>query len=153
METMSAGHAQLARRMIATEEPRTQTPKPAKPQFPEINIGSALQNLKSGWEKIGRGLMPSQEAANYFTKLQYEAAATEPPSIPYPSPDLEVEQWAPHALDVRRATEEDLAKQKKYGAKRRYVRADPISPALIRMIIAGEVAGARDKFGGIGLQL
>ena len=42
MKTMSAGQAQLVRRMIATEQPRTQMPKPAKPQFPEVNIGSAL---------------------------------------------------------------------------------------------------------------
>ena len=142
MKTMSAGQAQLVRRMIATKQPRTQAPKPAKPQFPEVNVGSAIQNLKSDWEKIGRGLMPSQEAANYFTKLQYEAAATEPPFIPNPSPDLKVEPWTPHALDVKRAIEADLAKQKKYGAKKHYARADHMALALIRAIIAGEVAGA-----------
>ena len=114
--TMSAGQAQLVRKMIAAKQPRTQMPKPAKPQFPEVNIGSTLQCLGSGWEEIGRGLMPSQEAANYFAKLQYEAAATEPPFIPYPARDITQEPWAPHALDVKRAIEAEFAKQEKFGA-------------------------------------
>ena len=43
-KTMSAGQAQVLRRLIVATQPRTQMPKPAKPQFPEINIGSAMQD-------------------------------------------------------------------------------------------------------------
>ena len=78
-KTMSAGQAQVLRRLIVATQPRTHMPKPAKPQFPEINIGAAMQDTKSDLNDCGTGLMPTQESVNFFTKLSYEAAATEPP--------------------------------------------------------------------------
>ena len=152
-KTMSAGQAQVLRRLIVATQPRTQMPKPAKPQFPEINISSATQDTKSDWKDCGRGLMPTQDAVNFFTKLSYEAAAMEPPFTPYPAPDVRSEPWTPHALDVKRAIEAEVAKQKKYGVKKPYVRMDHMALAMIRMIVAGEIAGAWKKFGGLSLQL
>ena len=45
-KTMSAGQAQVLRRLIVATQPRTQMPKPAKPQFPEINIRSATHETR-----------------------------------------------------------------------------------------------------------
>ena len=89
IKTMSAGQAQVLRRLIVATQPRTQMPKPAKPQFPEIDISSATQD----------------------TKLSYEAAATEPPFTPYPAPDIRSEPWTPHALDVKRAIDAEMTQQ------------------------------------------
>ena len=152
-KTMSAGQAQILRRLIVATQPRTHMPKPAKPQFPEINIGTAMQETKSDWNDCGRGLMPTQDSVNFFTKLSYEAAATEPPFTPYPAPDIRSEPWTPHALDVKRAIDAEVTKQKKYGVKNPYVRVDHMALAMIRMIVAGEIAGAWKKFGGLSLQL
>ena len=97
--------------------------------------------------------MPTQASVNFFTKLIYEAAATEPPYFPYPAPDLRKEPWTPHGLDINRAIEAEAAKQKKYGVKKPYMRADHLVLAMVRFIMAGEVAGAWDKFGGFSLQI
>ena len=153
IKTMSAGQAQVLRRLIVATQPRTQMPKPAKPHFPEIDISSAMQDTKSDWKGCGRGLMPTQDSVNFFTKLSYEAAATEPPFTPYPAPDIRSEPWTPHALDVKRAIEAEMTKQKKYGVKKPYVRIDHMALAFIRMIVAGEIAGAWKRFGGLGPQL
>ena len=153
IKTMSAGQAQVLRRLIVATQPRTQMPKPAKPHFPEIDISSAMQDTKSDWKGCGRGLMPTQDSVNFFTRLSYEAAATEPPFTPYPAPDIRSEPWTPHALDVKRAIDAEMTKQKKYGVKKPYVRIDHMALAFIRMIVAGEIAGAWKRFGGLGPQL
>ena len=56
-------------------------------------------------------------------------------------------------MDIKRAIEAEAAKKKKYGVKKPYVRVDHMALAMIRMIVAGEIAGAWPKFGGISLQL
>ena len=148
---MGPGQARILRKLISVMPPRTQGPEPTKPQFPEIDIGAALQK-NAALRTIGRGPTPSQEAVNLFAKLQYAAAALEPPYIPYPAPNLGEEPWTPHILDVKRAIDSDGANRKKYGVKKNYMRVAHLSPAHLRAIAAGEVAGAWDKFGGLGLQ-
>ena len=114
VKTMSAGQAHVMRGKIATTQPGARMPDPATPQFPEINFGSAPQNAKSDCEEIRRGLILPQEAADFFTKLQSEAAATGPPFVPYPAPDIRAGPWTPRAIDVKRAIEAESAKQKQY---------------------------------------
>ena len=67
---------------------------------------------------IGKNLRPSQAAANFFTKLKYEAAASEPPYTPYPAPNMLEGPWEPQNVDVERAIEADNARQKKYRVKK-----------------------------------
>ena len=56
-------------------------------------------------------------------------------------------------MDIKRAIEAEAATQKKYGVKKPYVRADHMALSMIRMIVAGEIAGAWENFGGLSLQL
>ena len=56
-------------------------------------------------------------------------------------------------MDVKRAIDAEVAKQKKYGLKKPYLRVDHMALAMIRMIVAGEIAGAWQKYGGLSLQL
>lgn len=45
--------------------------------------------------------MPTQGAVNFFTKLQYEAAAIRPPYTVYPTPQLAREPWGRRETEAR----------------------------------------------------
>ena len=148
---VTPGLARLVRVIITANQP-TMMPKPAKPQFPEVKIGETVAKhpvLKD----IGSKLMPTQEAVNFFTKLKFEAAALVPPYTPYPAPKLMDAPWTPKGADVKRAVQLAEAKQKRYGVKENYPSLAQLALAHLRAIVAGEVAGAWEKFGGLGAQL
>ena len=63
---MTPGLARLMRVIISANQP-TMMPKPAKPQFPEVEIGETVAKHPV-LRDIGCKLMPTQEAANFFTK-------------------------------------------------------------------------------------
>ena len=107
-------------------------PKPAKPQFPEAEIGESVEK-HAALRTAGRNLIAPREPANFFAKLKYEAAAAEPSYTPYPAPNLLWGQlkraiantipcpkiiWAPQNADATRATDADNARKKRYGAKK-----------------------------------
>ena len=148
---MTPGLARLARAIITANQP-TMMPKPAKPQFPEVKIGETVAKHPV-LRDIGSKLMPTQEAVNFFTKLRFEAAALVPPYTPYPAPKLMDAPWTPKGADVKRAAQAAEAKQKRSGVKESYPSLAQLMLAHLRAIVAGEVAGAWQKFGGLGAQL
>ena len=148
---MTPGLARLMRVIITANQP-TMMPKPAKPQFPEVKIGETVAKHPV-LRDIGSKLMPTQEAVNFFTKLRFEAAALVPPYTPYPAPKLMDAPWTPKGADVKRAAQSAEAKQKRYGVKESYPSLAQLMLAHLRAIVAGEIAGAWEKFGGLGAQL
>ena len=114
----------LLRVFIAEEQPRKQTPEPAK--RPTIcNVGTQLAL--------------SRKAADFFPKLKYEVEAIEPPYFPYPAPKLTTEPWAPDGAEFRGAVEADAACQKRCGVKKRDPLLGHVAVAPMGIIIAGEL--------------
>ena len=70
----------------------------------------------------------------------------EPPYTPYPAPKLAQEPRGPREAEFRRAIESDVARQGRYGVRRRR----PTRGHVAAAIIAGERAGALESFRGIG---
>ena len=138
--------------MITADQPRTHIPKPAKPQFPEVKIGETAAKHPT-LREIGSKLTPRQEAANFFTKMKFEAAALAPPYTPYPAPKLVERPWTPNGADAIRAAATAGAKQRMFGAKESYPPLPQLVLAQPRAMVAGEIAGAWGKFGGLGSQL
>ena len=142
------GLARLARVIITADQP-AMMPKPAKPLLPEVKIRETVAK-RPALRDIGSKLMPAQEAANFFTKLKFEAAAVVPPYTPYPAPKLMGAPWTPKGADVKRAAQAAETKQRKLGVKESYPSLAQLALAPFRAIVAGEVAGAWEKFGGLG---
>ena len=69
---------------------------------------------------IGAKLMLSKDADNFFSTLDYDAAAIEPPCTPHPAPKLMGESWSPHITEAKGAIAADVAEQKKFGVKNLY---------------------------------
>ena len=65
-ERMTPGLARNLRVIVTAGQLNTQIPEPSKPQPPKENIGDAVANHPV-IKNIGSELMPTQEAANFFT--------------------------------------------------------------------------------------
>ena len=55
--------------------------------------------------------------------------------------------------DAKRAADAADAKQRKFGVKESYPSAPHLVLAQMRAMVAGEIAGAWEKFGGLGAQM
>ena len=64
------GEGKLVRILIAAEQPRTQMPKQAKSQSPELRIGGAMAQ-RPALRNLGARLIPTQESANSFMKMLF----------------------------------------------------------------------------------
>ena len=106
-----------------------------------MRVGEALAEYPI-LHNIGPFLAPTQEAANYLAKMQYEAAAIEPPYGPYPAPQLAKRPWGPRKAEIRGAVEADAPREKKCGVRRHHPSAARPVPASPRATVAGEIAGA-----------
>ena len=74
-------------------------PRPTKPQFPEMCIGAALAKCPT-LKNFGRQLMPTQGEVNFFTELQYQVTAIEPPIAPYPDTQMATGPRAPRETEI-----------------------------------------------------
>ena len=146
---MTPGLARVLRVIVTAEHPKTQMPEPAKPQCPDVRIGGTVAN-NPAIKNIGDKLTPTKEAVNFFTKSKFEADAAVPPYTPYPAPKLMESPWTPGGVDVERAAEASEAKRKKFGVEVSYPSLARLVLPQLRVIIAGEVAGAWGRFGGLG---
>ena len=61
--------------------------------------------------------------------------------------------WTPRSAEVKRPVEADVARQKKFGVGRHYPAMAHVALSRLRAIVAGELAGARNRSGGLGAQL
>ena len=121
---LSPCQVRIFRRLIKADQPRTQMPRPAKPQLPELETGETVDKdatLKS----VRWNLTPPRAAATFSANLKFEAAAAEPPYAPYPAPNLIQEPWAPRNADVKRAIEADNATRKQFRVKKNSARQFP----------------------------
>ena len=98
---------------------------------------------------IGQLLIPPQGAANYFSKMKFEADAIGPPSK-LPAPKLPEAPRATPDAELRRAAEEDGIRQMRMGIKKGYPSLVQVVATQLRCVLAGELAGPREDFGGIG---
>ena len=114
---LTAGKSRLLRVLIGKEQPRTHMPRARRPQFPELETDEELTNRPT-LRNIGSRLAQAQAAVNFFAKMKFEAAAIDPPYIQYPAPKLRMEPWSLPDAQFERAAENDVARQKKFGAER-----------------------------------
>ena len=61
--------------------------------------------------------------------------------------------WTPRGADAKRAAQAAEANQRKFGVKESYPSLPQLMLAQMRAIVAGEVAGAWEQFGGLGAQM
>ena len=101
---------------IAAEQTRTRPPETSKPQFPFVCVGGAMAN-RLVFQNIAPSLTPAQEAAKYFAETQYEAAAIEPPHIPYPAPQPAKQPWTPHRTYIVRQMRQICFDGKRTGSR------------------------------------
>ena len=59
----------------------------------------------------------------------------------------------PHSSEIKGAAEADIAEQKRCGIKGRHLTAAHLALPQLQAIVAGEIAGARGRLGGIGAKL
>ena len=72
---------------------------------------------------------------------------------PYPAPKVMDSPWTPKGADSKRAADAAGAKQRKFGVKESYSSLPQLMLVQMRAIVAGEVAGDWEKFGGLGAQM
>ena len=102
---MTARNGRLLRTFIADEQPRTVSPVPANPQFPEVCIDGAIARRPTLCS-IGPQMRPREGGASFFAKLQQEAAAIESPYAPKSAQ----RRRAPRKAEFRRALESDAVR-------------------------------------------
>ena len=88
---LSPGQSRALRTLIAAQQLKT--------KFPEAGIDGTVRR-RPILNNIGVEPTPTQDVANFFTKLRYEEAEIGPPYAPYPAPKLMEEPWAPHITEV-----------------------------------------------------
>ena len=132
-----------------------ETDAPAKtkaPPFTEVDIQEELKK-RPYLKGIGRLLMPTQEMVNSFSKELAEAAAAFPPFSPYCARSPQDLPWRLDKLSHTRAWEGEKARQKRFGQLSPCLNSAQMVVYRLRVIVAGDLAGAWDKFGGFGAQL
>ena len=129
----------VVQHLITADQPKTQIPKPTKPQFPEVKIGETVETHVT-LRSVERNLAASQEAVNFIAKLKFEAAAAEPPYTPHPTPNLLQGPRAPRNAGVKRAVAADTARQTGRGVKKQFPSVAHLAVVHLRMIAAGLAA-------------
>ena len=150
-ETKS-GRARILRKILDSKQLATEIETKKAPAYKEIDIFAAIKNRKhlSGLADI---LIPNQEAANLFSEELRNGKRALPPYTPFLPPKLNEAPWVAQDPDYKRACENEKLRQQRNGVKTLFMNSPQLSLAYLRYIIAGEVAGAWDAFGGMGAML
>ena len=120
--------------------------------FTEVDIQEELKK-RPYLKNIGRLLMPTQEMVNSFSKELAEADTAFPPFSPYCARSPQDLPWRLDKLSHNRAWEDEKARQKRFGQTSPCLNSAQMVVYRLRVIVAGDLAGAWDKFGGFGAQL
>ena len=126
-------------------------PKPKPASFTEVDIPQELK--KKNLQNIGRLLLPTQDMVNSFSKELSEAAAAFPPYTPYCARAPQDLPWRLDKPSHTRAWEDEKARQKRFGQLPPCLNSAQMVLYRLRIIIAGDLAGAWDKHGGFSAQL
>ena len=117
--------------------------------YKEVNIFGAIRAHPS-LSGVGELLRPRQEAVNIFSEALRGGSKATPPYTPFLAPKLGESPSAPHDPARKRAFEAGGNRQERNAAKPSFLNTGQLALAYLRYIIAGELAGAWNKFGGLG---
>ena len=115
----------------------------------EINDATAV---RPALHSIGLPLIPSQDAANFFARLQDGGGAVELPYMPYVAPKLAESPWARQTVEFERAGETDAARPKAYVVRKPFPSFAHAVLAQMRFIVTGELTREWSSSGGVGAQ-
>ena len=143
-----SGRARALRKILDSKQLATEM----ETAYKEIDVSAAIKNRKhlSGLADI---LIPNQEAANLFSEELRNGKRALPPYTPFLLPKLNEAPWVAQDPDYKRARENEKLRQQRNGVKTLFMNSSQLSLAYLRYIVAGEVAGAWDAFGGMGAML
>ena len=121
-------------------------------EIEEICIPRVLKDYAPNLSGLSNLWRPDQAMVNVFTQEIARASSVIPPFTPYPHPDITQKPWVPNEPGQDRAVNSWVQKMK--GLKS----TQPLNMQCyvyyrIRSILAGDLARAYDKFGGITGQL
>ena len=148
MAPMGAQYSLALKQLVENDSPPTQN----SVKFVEVDIPSDMDE-KWYLKMIPKILFPTQDMVNSFSKELSEAQSAYPPYSPFcvRSP-MEV-PWRIDSPAHARAWEDEKARQARYNQPNPCPNAAQAVLYRLRIIIAGDIAGAWEKFGGLGAQL
>ena len=120
--------------------------------FPEIDIKKEIA-ARPQLRGLGEWGTPTQEMVNSFSKELWEARNAAHPFEPVCIRDITEYPWRPDLASHDRAWSDERSRQNKRGATTITPNAAQHVLYRIRMLFAGELVGAWDKYGGLGTQM
>ena len=94
----------------------------------------------SGSEKNQASFDAETGGDEVFRANQFEAAATEPPYLPYPAPKISESSRAPCLAEFTRAVDIDTSCQEKCGNKNPFPSMEHTDLAQLRSVVAFELS-------------
>ena len=147
-----AGWAQLLLKILDATAPPTEVEIKKALPYAEVNIFGAIR-AHPPLSGVGELLRPRQEAVNLFSEALYGGPKAAPPYTPFLAPKLWGDPWALQDPAHKRAVEAEKSRQKRNAVKTSFFNTGQLALAYLRYIIAGELAGAWNKFGVLGALL
>ena len=99
---------------------------------------------------IGELLRPLQEAVNLIPEALREGSKAAPSYTPLLAPKSGEAPWAIQDPAHGRAYEGEKSRQRRNDVETSYLNTRHLELAYLRYIVAGEIAGAWEKCGGLG---
>ena len=146
------GWPRLLRKILGAKAPPTEVEIKKAFPFSEVDIFGAIKS-HSVLSGLGELLRPRQEAVNIFSEALYEGSKAIPPYTPFVAPKLWEAPWTLQDPAHKRAIEAERNRQKRNAVKTSFLNTGQLCLAYLRYIVAGELAGAWTKFGGLGAML
>ena len=127
---------------------------PKDPKYEAVTIQEAMKRWRPNMRDLTGHIKPSQDLCNHFSLEIAKGKLLSPPVFPYVVPDLSKKPWAIQEPAHTAALESWQKLQKSH--KRPGTQEVSINQWFIynlRYILAGDLAGAWDPFGGLAAQL
>ena len=121
--------------------------------FEEICIEAEVKKLKFDFSSPRGFLLPDQDMCNKISDQIARAQAVNPPYTPYPSADLSLVPWIPDTIEHAGAFQGWKQRSRQSKNKNQFMSVQLWMFAHLRFIIAAQLCGAWDKFGGLSSQL
>ena len=139
--------------MLGAKAPPTGAEIKKAAPFKGIHIFATIKACRAYLEGLGAVLRPRQEAVNISSVALYEGIRACPPYIPPARPQLFDAPWATQGPARERAAAGGEVRQRISSVKTGLSDTGQPAHAYLRYVVAGEIAGARAKFGGPGAML
>ena len=133
--------------MLGAEAPPTDVEiKKAAPRG-EVDIFAAIK-ANGALSGIGELSRPRQEAVNLFPRALHEGSKVRPPYTPFLPRKLGGDPRAPHFPERKGAAGAGRARQRRNDVETSFLMSGQLAPSYLRYIVAGEIAGDWEQFGG-----